>query len=352
MTVETELLLNAPVKIEASTNRKGNTIVQAKIGGRYEHVFPSTSRVSKALEIMTPVQLQERLSGGHYFFVNGSLFDFRDCRYNGFIHTPDNIDALKNTIGIEIGTKDRRANTHGNASLSRVWSSEEINIPSMDVGGTFDSRLIFTWNPFVETIRSRFEIVRLICENGMTGLTSLFNAKIPLINRWEEHLDIANRQIQNKLQSMLISRFQQMADERATLADCLRLQKHALERHNVANQEEAIRLRNIMRIVNPMIHLREYYKENALRDKRLAAQLPSHLTAFDAYNIATELASHTSEGGSSSRYGLDRFANELVFDRQDKHAYAARFGGPTLAAFSDTDAAFFGETEIDADSEE
>ena len=75
-----------------------------------------------------------------------------------------------------------------------------------------------------------------------------------------------------------------------------------------------------------------------------------HLTMFDAYNIATEISSHTTETGSSSRHGLDKFANELVFDRTDRSQHAARFGGPSVASFSDADQAFFGDVDED-DSE-
>lgn len=351
----TDLRTNANVQVTASTDRRNRSVAKIEVDGDYEHTFPAESRVSKALEIMSPLQLEDRLDGGHYFFINGTLFDFRDGKYNGFIHTPDNIDSLKNTIGIRLGNEGKRPGENHQshkARLSRVWSEKEIQVPGMDVGGAFDSRLTFQWNPFVETIRSSFDIVRLICENGMTGLTSLFNAKIPLVNRWEEHLDIADKQIQNKLHAMLAERFQQMVDERATLSDCLRLQDHALNRMNdYKNGQERSTLSNIAKVVNPNIHLNDFYKESVFKDRRLASQLPSHLSMFDVYNIATEIASHTAPSDSSSNRALDKFANEVVFDRSNKQQYAARFGGPTIAGFSDPDAAFFGNVDnIDDDN--
>ena len=101
------------------------------------------------------------------------------------------------------------------------------------------------------------------------------------------------------------------------------------------------------KVVDPSTHLRDHYKENAFKDRRLAAQLPSHLSIFDAYNIATEIASHTSPTDGSSNHALDKYSNELVFDRQDRRTHAARFGGPSAASFSDPDAAFFGDVDED-----
>lgn len=354
--MDTQLISGANVEVTASTDRANHPVAKAIITGkdengsdfRDEHRFPATSRISKHLEIMTPTQLSERLSGGTYFYVGGSLFDFRRGDYKGFIHTPGNIDALKNTIGIRsIESRYNQGNTQSSRhSLSKEWSQNEIVIPSFGEGGKFDSRLTFSWNPFVRTIRSSFDIVRLICENGMTGLTSLFSAKIPLENRWQEHLEIANVQIQNKLHSLIGQRFTNMGVERATIADCLLLQKHAQDRLESPlnlGQDTRNRIRNIVAAVSPEVQLAKYYKPAVFEDKRLGAQLPSHLTAFDAYNVATELSSHTSESEKSTTHSLDRFANVLVFDRADRKQHAARFGvDPNAAAFSDPEAAFFG----------
>jgi len=350
MSYKTDLRSDASVIVTASTDRRNHTTAKIIVDDEFEHRFPASSRVSKALELMTPVQMEERLNGGDYFFVNGALFDFRDGAYNGFVHSESNIEALKEVIGIRFGRGKSRhqTNDQGAARLSKVWSEEEIQVPGMDSGGTFDSRLTFGWNPFVETIRSSFDIVRLICDNGMTGLTSLFSAKIPLLNRWEEHLDIADKQIQNKLYSMLSERFQNMSNERATLADCLRLQDHATERLDLYQNSGVLsKLKNILKVVTPDVHLKDQYKQAAFKDRRLAAQLPAHITMFDAYNIATEIASHSKQSDKSSDRALDRFANEMVFDRNDKRQFAARFGGPTVSSFSDPDTAFFGDTEDD-----
>ncbi len=343
----TDLRTNADVKVLHSTDNRNHGVAEIVVDGDYTHRFSANSRVSKALELMTPAQLEERLTGGSFFFINGILFDFRDAQYNGFIHTPSAIESLKSVIGIR-GRDESRAlfTDQGTAKLSKVWSKNEIQVPGIDDGGAFESRLTFKWNPFVETIQSQFDIVRLICANGMTGLTSLFNAKIPLVNRWEEHLEIADKQIQNKLYSMLGERLENMTRERATLSDCLRLQTHAQDRlDSYQNNGVLSKLKNILKIVSPSVHVKDTYKPAAFEDKRLAAQLPSHITMFDAYNIATEIATHSKPSGNSSNHALDKFSNELVFDRNDRRTHAARFGGPSISSFSNPDEAFFGDKE-------
>lgn len=353
--MHTNLVRNADVEVLASTNRKNHPVAVATIRGEggfeHEHRFAASSRISKALED-TPVDaVQERLTNGHYFFVNGELYDFRDGNYKGFIHEDDSIDAMADVIGYT-NKNNRSTAISRDVSLSREWSRNPIEVELFGDGGKFDSRVMFSWSPFVRYISTSFDIIRLICENGMTGMTSLFNSKIPLQNRWDEHLDIASVLLQNKLETMLSQRFSQMADERATVADCLLLQRHAEDRllENVSqvyagrSSDQRERLRNISTIVAPDLQLADIYKSKVYEDKRLSAQLPSHLSAFDAYNIATELTSHTEETSGSSNHGLERFANVLVFDRTDKSQQASRFStAPAQSAFSDPDVAFFGE---------
>jgi hypothetical protein len=86
-------------------------------------------------------------------------------------------------------------------------------------------------------------------------------------------------------------------------------------------------------------------------DTRLAAQLPAHLSVYDVYNMATELASHTGEGGTSTQHGLHKMANSMLIDREDISVRASRFETPVaLAGFSDPDSAFFGGTTIENDT--
>ncbi len=345
-----ELLRDAHVSVRATRNEKNFPVAVATINGTHEHRFDATSRVSKSLDLMTPDDLAERLSGGQYFMVDDQLVDFRDGHYNGFIHTDQSIDKLVETLGInpaaELSTKVHNNLISGDFVLGNKWSDHGITVPGYHDGGEFRSELHFGWNPFVQTVNSAFMLWRLICTNGMRGLTSFLNTKIPLINRWEEHLEIANRQIQNRVEGMVSNRLSSMGTERATVAETLLVAQHAQTRLNkdqVRDESVRRRLRNIADIAHPMAHLGGVYKSNVFADKRLAAQMPAHLTTFDVYNMATELRTHTHASDGSSDHALDKFANSIVFDRKDLTQHASRYSLPQQSSFSDPDAAFFGE---------
>jgi hypothetical protein len=350
------LVRGANVDVKKIRDDKDRLVAEITVNDKFQHRFPVRSRISKHLELMEPQMLADRLTGGTYFFVGDQLVDFRDGGYNGFVHTDDTLKVFMELLGT-MQAKDlpmarqrsRRADEDDAGSriiLRKTWADHGIIVPGYNQGGEFNSILSYEWNPFVKTVNSAFDLVRLICTNGMVGMTSFLNTKIPLFNRWEEHLDIAARQIQNKVDATIVARVQQMAIERASVADCMLLEQHAFNRfHSAAPEglEERTRLENIMRVVDPKIHLRDVYRDGVFDDKNLAAQLPGHLTHFDVFNIATELRSHTTAVGKSSDFALDRFANNILFDTDRDYAQGvAGLTQPKISAFSDPNAAFFG----------
>jgi hypothetical protein len=293
------------------------------------------------------------LDGGNFFFANGQLLDFRDGHYHGFVHGDDSIDKLIEVIGYTEGesgstqianVRRKMGNTEHGIVLSKVWSDHEIEVPLYQDGGQFNSRLSYKWNPFMKDVHSAFDLVRLVCTNGMTSLTSFLNTRIPLVNRWEEHLEIASRQIQNKVSNKVIARLAEMGGERATVAECQLIVEHANDRLKNANGDRAQRerLKHIAMIASPLLHLGQMYKENVFSDRRLGAQLPAHMSTFDIYNMATEINTHTQESTSSTSHAMDKMANALVFDREDLTKHASRYGQPAVSAFSNPDEAFFG----------
>lgn len=353
--MEHKLLRSVPVTIDVGRTAEGAPFSIATIADTYQHHFDPKSRVSKALETMSPEDIADRLSGGHYFFVDDELVDFRDGNYRGFVHTDKSIQHLVDTIGIvrkpdTSHGRHRAMRVHKNQIsrdiiLGRKWSDHDIIIPAYKEGGEFNSELHFAWNPFISTINSAFLLWRLICTNGMEGYTSFLNSRIPLINRWEEHLDIANRQIQNKVDGMVTRRLTKMGTERCTVAEATLVAQHAqtrLAKGNHDSENVRKRLRNIANIAHPVPHLGNVYRSNVFEDKRLAEQMPAHLTTFDLFNLATEVRSHSTEVEGSTHRALDIFSNRIIFDRKDKTQAASRFVLPQQSAFSDPDAAFFG----------
>ncbi len=349
-TANCELIRNANIVVNPRYDVNNHPIVTITIDDKYEHTFNASSRVSKALEVLPPEDLATRLSGGQYMIVNDTLYDFRDGHYSGFVHTDKSIVNLANHIGItEIGDRGGiriHENTVSNKLvLGTKWSDHDIVIPSYQTGGEFRSELYFGWSPFIKTVNSVFMIYRLVCTNGMRGMRNFMNTKIPLVNRWEEHLNIANRQIQNKVSAIATNRYAQMGNERATVAELSLLVSHATKRlddSNETNPETLTRLRNIITIADPKQHLSNIYKDAVFDNGDLAAQHVAHLTTFDAYNMSTELRSHTKECDRSSNRALDNLSNDLVFDRKNLTTHVSRYSGPKLSTFSSPDAAFFG----------
>ncbi len=344
---------NASVIVEADTNNQGHPTARITVDDKFQHQFNAKSRISKALELVDPETLANRLTGGHYMFVDEQLVDFRDNTYPGFVHTDDTLNKLNEIIGIQIkGTNKpyvriRNNLISDNIQLGTCWSDHNISVPEFQEGGDFSSQLHFGWNPFVKHINSAFMLYRLVCLNGMKGMTTFLNTKIPLINRWEEHLNIANQQIQNKVNSTVTIRLKQMGAERASVAETLHVANHAttrLSKNRDLAQSEMERLSNIVQVAHPARHLSKIYKSKVFEDKKLAAQMPAHLTVYDIYNIATEIRSHTTENANSSTLAMDMFANKLLFPTHSRSGVInnPQFAQPSLSPFSDPTSAFFG----------
>ncbi len=343
-----ELCRNAKVRVTASRNAKNYPVASIVVNDQYKHTFEPESRVSRNLETMDVESLERLMNGGTYFFVEGTLVDFRYGNYAGFVHEDESIKQLVKVIGIveakQLSTRLQDNLTTNTYSLGTSWSKNAINVPEYNDGGEFKSELLFGWNPFVKTVNSAFMLWRLICENGMRGVTSFLNTKIPLINRWEEHLDIANAQIQNKVDGMVKRRLAGMGDQFATVAELQQIATHARKRyeHTMQGEDAHDQLRTIIQVADPSMHLGNVYRENVFKDKRLSAQVPGHLSLFDAYNLVTEVRTHTRESEGSSALALDRMANDFIFNHQDLTQHSARFVKPRDASFDNHEKAFFG----------
>lgn len=347
--------------IEHKTVKDGSKIpvshVEVIVNDHYKHVFPTKSRISKALDHMSVADLQARLNGGSYFFINEELVDFRDHQYNGFVHSVDSIEKMIELIGVRnVSGRDRKAlglkTMTGQVALSGYHNKTPIVVPEYLSGGVFESALMYNWNPYHKNIRGVFELTRQICTNGMIGVTDFMNTEIPVVNRWEEHLEIASRQIQNRVGERVGQRLKQMGTERATISELTLLANHATQRLVEHGEQSAFpmepkdreRLSNIYKIVNPMFHLTNHYKAGAFTDSNIAAQLPGHLSTFDAFNVATEMYSHTDESEGSSGFALQKFANGLLFDQAQKRnqRLSRALIAPLTSSFSNAEVAFFG----------
>ena len=351
-----QLFRNAAVEVNPIVTNKGLVHAHIVVNDQYEHTFNPSSKVSQSLSIartpdemkLATIQLRERMNGGQFFFVNDTLVDHRDGHYNGFIHPAASIDKLMEVIGIQTDVSHLRRvgmrlnTTVSTITLSKQWSVEGFHIPGYLEGGAFSSGINFGWSPFMNFVRGIFEITRLICTNGMVGTSELINSKIPLMNRWEEHLAIANIQMQNKVQSNVAARLEEMTYNRSTVNELRLVTKHVRERLNTTvDTLESKMLSDLVKIIDPIIHLTDYYKPDVFKDSNVCARLPGHLSQFDLWNIITEMYTHTTQSEDSSDGGLQRLANKMLFPNVDEAKGRVVDVVPLVSAFSDPDRAFF-----------
>jgi hypothetical protein len=345
------LFRNANVQLSGFFNEAGDAQAHIIVNGQKEHTFEPSSRISKTLahdiDGHEKKLLEQRLNNGSYFFVEDQLVDFRDGVYNGFVHDDHAIEKLFEHIGICKTENTTRSGLRLNTvpsdfMLMNRYSTEGFDVPGYLQGGAFTSNMLFTWNPFTSFVRGAFEIVRQICTNGMVGTTDLINSRIPLVNKWEEHLQIANMQMQNKVSSLVQTRLAEMGRERATVSTLQLLTKHAMNRKVKAdNLSEKHRLDTIMRVSDPKLHLLDHYQPIVFDNSNIAARVPGHLTQFDCFNLATEICTHTTESDDSSVGALQKIANALLFPMNGSDTINLNTA-PLLSAFSNPDQAFFG----------
>lgn len=359
-----ELVRNAHVETRRVIDHGRHVCAEIVVNGEHTHRFAHTSRVSKALaNEMTPAQLSERLSGGQYFFVDDHLVDWRDQHYTGFVHTDDTIKAFMDTIGIstldDMSVHRRRmvmsqiARSSGDVSpvqLRRTWTDHDIEVPGYQEGGHFTSSVGFEWSPFVHFVTGSFDLVRQICTNGMVGIANFLNVRVPVQNRWSEHLEIAAAQLTNNVTAQVSNRVLAMGKERASLAECMLAADHAHARQSggITTAHDLQRLSNIQHACDPRVHLSQVYQPAVFENNAVAAQQPGHLTRLDVYNVVTELATHYPDTKDSSSRALHRQANAMMFplnEAVDPRKTSLVGGRATLAGFSDPDRAFFGSLE-------
>lgn len=322
-----ELIRNGNVEIQrdfSTGGAKAKPVARMIINDSVEHTFSPDSRVSRALADTSEQSIQERIQGGSFFLKDDKLVSFKDGNRKHFVHTDDSIHALIDTIGHTTDKKHmggfNRLNTR-ELKLQNVWSDVELEIPGYQTGNEFNSELSFGWSPFEAHVSSTFRLIRLICTNGMMGTTNFLNTNIPLVNRWEEHLDIASKQIQNKVTGMMEDRFNQMIHQHATVRDVQRVMAHIQKRADVIdnrqNESTFNMLLNTAQMIDPKTHVGDKYLSSAFEDGRIGDRIASHISMHTLWNLITELSSHSKEGDDSSDFALDRFANEILFDRID-----------------------------------
>lgn len=319
--------------------------LQVTVADRYTSVAHHRSAWADTARQMDELVVRDRLQGGSFFIheESGQILSHKLRDYSGFVHSDENINSLLNHVGSNVSSGGRRR--EGQMMLQNVHSTVEMKIPFLQQGGDFNSELSFAWDPFRSHVDGVFRLVRVICSNGMVGLSDFMNCKIPLVNEWVEHLQIANKQIQNKVSNLLFDRVDAMSKQRASVRDCQRIVDSCFARMKNVHNNTAPNmdvLRNIIEVCDPQLHLKSHYNDTVFNDRRLSEQAASHLTQFTLWNMVTELATHTLASEDSTTLAVQKHANELFLPPANKLVVGNNTSN-IVARFDDLDAAFAGD---------
>ena len=301
------------------------------INDQVQHTFNKKSKVFNQLKD-TPIDaLIARLNGGSYFVNENRLVDFRDNQYRGFVHSEDAISQLVDLLGVN-DVKRKRTNAVDNVfkryrangldarhEMGREWGKFPFEVRGGDIkeGGDIEMRVRYSWSPFSNSVGTLLEVERLICLNGMTAMSNLFNMRVPLINQWEDNLNIAYSQIKDVARELFNQRLDDMKDTRASVELMGMIEDFANRRngeYGAVDQNERQRLRYIAKMASPVENLKGSYNMDILKNRSLGAHAESHMTQLDAWNMLTELDSHTSETADASSHQIQKIISRLVFD--------------------------------------
>lgn len=343
-----EMIRNAQVQARVLRGKGNAQKLAITIDGRFEHVFPEKSRESRMLSIMNLHTIETIFSGGNYFVAFNRLVDYRTSDYRGYIHSDDNMNHMADVIGAEslragnaaLGAMER-TRQHGKSGvfLGGEWDSFNMSVKSLGEGGEFLNKLIYKWSPFSSNVQASFEVERLVCLNGMVAQSPLVIYSVPLINGWEENLSIATSQVKVRVADVLTQRMGDMSKARASVGTLIKGISAISDR--AGNLPEGSADRKRCNAVSDIMSLSGRNASGLVdANSSVLAQIDSHVSQFDLYNILTEVSSHTA-GTENSDAEIQRIANRLVFDEIQSRS-TIRNAVP-LSGESDPRRAFFGK---------
>lgn len=338
---------NAKVEIKINHDSRSESLsLSIIVNDIYQHTFPFDSRESKLLQEMESSVILNKMNGGTFIFTeDGILVDYRTSDYKGFMHSEDAIKKLSEKIGLNVAEPSRKSardlfsqfREEKGIFLGGLSDPFYLDIASLGEGGSFKNRIVYKWNPFQKDILTTIEVERLICLNGMVGVSPLTTRKVPVINDWERHLEIVSLQIQPSINNLLQDRFIKMADTNSSVSNILEGRKLLLDRREYKAAENCHILTNLLDLTDVESRLGGVYQKEVFT-KGKGATAKSDLTQFDLFNVLTEACSHTS-GTSESTLKIQKFLNNITFDYSKNEIS----GNAKISDESDPSRVFFGK---------
>ncbi|MNI39896.1 hypothetical protein D3C73_940890 [compost metagenome] len=187
-------------------------------------------------------------------------------------------------------------------------------------------------------------MLRLACYNGLMVTDPVMSHKIPVMNGWEENLQIANDVLRHSFDHKVGPRMKQLPHEMINMHDAMGLcdligaalgdKKEGV----IINHNEVVRIKELLDpVVTPEVRSMQ---------KNLLKFIGAPITAYDAMNVATELASHHINPFTPAAKKLAGFANNLLFSELRQNNLAVNLDNLVMdtKVFSNADQAFFGMT--------
>lgn len=291
-------------------NGKGVDLrITDNFGTEFSHRFSDQSRFFKQyIEADNKREFEKLYEGATFFFLRNNagihLIDFRNNHYKGFVQTTDVLEELADNLGVSQNEKGR---------IILGSQSFDYSFEAFDEGvNSFDAKISLPFNPFSSNVSCSVGLERLICLNGMITNTSVFDFKIPILNKVEDNLRVALSQIAPQVREKLKYHIESLQMQRASLSEAMRTFNFVHGRIS-SNESERKILENLAFASNVYVHCKNYDKE-IFKNTSACKSLPSHLTRFDVWNILTELDSHTRESEASKSRAIQRYINTIMFD--------------------------------------
>lgn len=302
------------VKIEEDDHNNHILILN---DGQFTNKINKRSQIGRIISTTNVENAVDMLHGGHFFFLDGKLSEFRNNEYDGFIQSDDIIQRFANT------------------PLNEVMKSN-FHITDFGEGGKFNLKTGFTWSAFASYLKTEVSMMRLICENGAVVKHKMFEKKVHIMNNYDDHLKIAAEQINKMATKEVTNKVYGLQKQTASVQDVIQLENHIAERMTNTTGHES-QLQKYLDVIDQG-KFDQKYTPAALRNASISHHLASHMTKFDLFNMATELNTHTKSSDRSSNNALNMLITRLLFSedhvgKTTKIGFEKTFDNPELAFF-------------------
>lgn len=314
------------------------------LDGKFKVNLDSRGSIAGMINLgMDPKELEPEVLEGRYFVVDDKVVDHRLKSQLKFQHDDESIKQLVDKLGFaqSVTTNSIGEERRGLIEARATREAFEVN-PLDSIGGQFDIHIGFQWSPFELDIHSIIEMWRQVCTNGAIARSPILDNKIPMLNRWEENLAISDRVVRHNFDKLVLPRLAALPNERITLADVAALRGILgnLQQSKHLHGSSLMALAEMEEVVD-----RAWLTGADGLKKNMQKFVQAPMTAFDAYNIVTEAATHHL-GRDRNNHQAAAFTSSLIFNADRQRSSRTELDSLTTDTntFANPDRAFFGET--------